>query len=160
VRGLRRLPELITAFSIPDGNSLIRYKETTMRTTKTILLLISALAVLVGGGAILADEGMKDHGDHHGKMTVRGEILDMACYVSHEAKGPDHAACAKRCVKGGQPMGLLAEDGTVYLLYASHDDASAFEQAKEHAGTKVEITGVGATQAGIKGIEVHGVKPL
>ena len=31
-------------------------------------------------------------------MTVQGEILDMACYVAHEAKGPDHAGCASsRC---------------------------------------------------------------
>ena len=131
-----------------------------MQTTKPLLFLVFALAVWFGGGAILADEGTESHGDHHGQMTVRGEILDMACYVSHEAKGPDHADCAKRCVMGGQPMGLLAEDGKVYLLYASHKDGSAFEQAKEHAGQQVEITGVAATQAGIKGLEVHGVKPL
>jgi len=131
-----------------------------MNRTKTVLLLASALVVLAGAGAILADEKHEDHGEHPGQMTVRGEILDMACYVSHEAKGPDHAACAKRCVKGGQPMGLLAEDGTVYLLYASHEDGSAFEKTKEHAGQSVEITGVAAKQAGIKGLEVHGVKPL
>ena len=128
-----------------------------MQRTTTILFVASALVLFAGTGAILADE---DHGEEHGKMTVQGEILDMACYVAHEAKGPDHAGCAKRCVKGGQPMGLLAKDGTVYLLYASHEDGSAFEKAKEHAGQNVEITGVAATQAGIKGLEVHGVKPL
>ena len=131
-----------------------------MQRTKSILFLAFALVVLAGSGAMLADEQHEDHGEHHGQLTVRGEVLDMACYVSHEAKGPDHAACAKRCVKSGQPMGLLAEDGTVYLLYASHDDGSAFEKTKEHAGRRVEITGVASTQAGIKGLEVHGVKPL
>ena len=131
-----------------------------MPRAKTILCLASALVILAGTGAILADEGHKHHGDHDGQMTVRGEVLDMSCYIAHEAKGPDHAPCAKKCVKGGQPMGLLAEDGTVYLLYASHGDGSAFEKTKEHAGQNVEITGVTATQAGIKGLEVHGVKPL
>jgi hypothetical protein len=128
-----------------------------MQRTKTLLVLASVLVVLAGTGAIVADE---KHAEHADQMTVQGEILDMACYVAHEAKGPDHAACAKRCVKGGQPMGLLLEDGTVYLLYASHEDGSAFETAKGHAGQKVEITGVAATQAGIKGLEIHGVKPL
>ena len=128
-----------------------------MQKIRTVLFLASALVILAGTGAMLADD---DHGEHHGQMTIQGEILDMACYVAHEAKGPDHAACAKKCAKGGQPMGLLAEDGTVYLLYASHKDGSAFEKAKEHAGQSVEITGVTATQAGIKGLEVHGVKPL
>jgi hypothetical protein len=127
-----------------------------MQRTKIVLLLAGVLVVLAGTGALLADDTHKDDGE----MTIQGEILDMACYVSHEAKGPDHAGCAKRCVKAGQPMGLLAEDGTVYLLYASHEDGSAFEKTKEHAGENVEVTGVLATQAGIKGLEVHDVKPL
>jgi hypothetical protein len=131
-----------------------------MRNKKLVPLLVFALISAVAGGVTLANEGEEGHGDHHDQMTVRGEILDMACYVAHEAKGPDHAGCAKRCVKGGQPMGLLADDGTVYLLYASHDDGTAFEQTKEFAGQKVEIKGVMATQAGIKGLEVHGVKAL
>ncbi len=141
-------------------------EETVMKRTKTSLLTAAAVVILVGTGVILAHEehkhqkDQKDQEENNGQMTVRGEILDMACYVAHEAKGPDHASCAKRCAKGGQPVGLLTEDGTVYLLYANHQDGSAFEKAKEHAGQDVEITGVAATQAGIKGIEIHGVKPL
>ena len=131
-----------------------------MKAVKFSLILSFALLILAGMGAAYGDEKHGAHGAAHGEMTVRGEILDMACYVAHEAKGPDHAACAKRCVKGGQPMGLLAEDGTVYLLYANHQDGSAFEEAKEFAGQKVEISGVSATQAGIKGLEVHKVKQL
>ena len=100
-------------------------------------------------------------GDHkHTGVTVQGEVLDMSCYIAHGAKGDDHAACAKRCVKGGQPMGLLASDGTVYLLYAPHDDSSAYELTKDFAGKQVEITGNSATNAGIKGIEVQGVKAI
>ena len=57
-------------------------------------------------------------------------------------------------------MGLLAEDGTVYLLYANHKDNTAFEAAKEFAGQKVEVSGVAASQAGIRGLEVTAVKPL
>ncbi|NIM61104.1 MAG: hypothetical protein GTN89_09955 [Acidobacteria bacterium] len=127
-----------------------------MQKKATVLLLICVLTITTGVAVTIADE---KHG-HHDTMTVKGEILDLACYVAHQAKGADHAGCAKKCVKGGQPMGLLADDGTVYLLYASHSDASAFEAAKEHAGRKVEITGAAATEAGIKGLEVHGVKPL
>ncbi|NIV47826.1 MAG: hypothetical protein GWN46_13940 [Gammaproteobacteria bacterium] len=123
--------------------------------TKIVALVATLVVMLAGTGVAFA------HGEEeHGQTTVRGEILDMACYVAHEAKGPDHAACAERCVKGGQPMGLLAEDGTVYLLYANHKDGSAFEQAKEFAGQNVEIVGIAATRAGIKGLEVSGVKKL
>jgi hypothetical protein len=118
---------------------------------------LSPIAVLV---VILAMQGIlvANEGDTNGgQVTLHGEILDMACFVAHEAKGSDHAACAKRCVKAGQPMGLLTDDGTVYLLYASHDDSTAFDAAKEHAGHKVMITGKKAEQSGILGIEVHAV---
>ncbi len=129
-----------------------------MRMTFTVL--VAAIVILAGAGEVAAHDGEEAHGHDDKGTTVRGEILDMACYVAHEAKGPDHAACAKRCVKGGQPMGLLAEDGTVYLLYANHKDGSAYEQAKEYAGEKVEIVGIAATRAGITGLEVSSVKKL
>jgi len=131
-----------------------------MARSKTILAAMTVLVVLAGLGNVLANEGEEHAATHEGATTVRGEVLDMACYLGHEAKGPEHAGCAKRCVKGGQPMGLLAEDGTVYLLLASHEDGSAYEKTKEHAGERVEITGVVSSQAGFKGLEVDGVKPL
>ena len=94
------------------------------------------------------------------EVTVNGEILDMACYVAHEAMGADHAKCAVKCVKAGQPMGLRAADGTVYLLFADHGDASAYEEAKEFAGKDVEIRGSVSARDGVKAITVHGVKAL
>jgi hypothetical protein len=94
------------------------------------------------------------------KVTVQGEVLDLACWVAHGQQGAEHVKCAQACAKSGQPIGLLASDGTVYLLYASHQDASAFQQAKEHAGHKVEVTGLAATKGGIRGLEVSAVKAL
>ena len=96
--------------------------------------------------------------DAHREVNLQGEVLDLACYVAHGASGEDHVECAKMCVKNGQPMGLLASDGTAYLLYAGHDDATAYEETKTFAGKKVDIRGKEATRGGIKGIEVRVVK--
>ncbi len=118
---------------------------------------IWALVVALALGMFVvttADEGAAK------EVTVKGEILDMSCYIARGAKGDEHAGCAKKCVKAGQPMGLLAEDGSVYLLYASHKDGAPFEQAKDYAGQQVELTGAETDRAGIKGIEVHGVKAI
>ncbi len=93
-------------------------------------------------------------------VTLKGEILDLACFIDHGAKGPDHAECAKMCAKGGQPMGFLAEDGTVYVLTAPHDDMTAYNKAKDLAGQKVEIKGMMAEHSGLKGIAVQDVKGL
>jgi len=113
---------------------------------------IAALALGVAlVPAVFAEDAAKD-------VTLKGEVLDMACYIAKGATGEAHAKCAEACVKGGQPMGLLAEDGTVYLLFASHQDASAYEQTKGHAGKMVEISGKLTSRAGMKGIEVSAVK--
>ena len=107
-------------------------------------------------GAALVGPAVAD-GD---EVTVRGEILDMACYIGHGATGEEHAPCAVKCVKGGQPMGLLSADGEVYLLVANHKDATAFEQAKELAGKQVELQGVSMSRDGIRAVEVLSVKKL
>jgi hypothetical protein len=118
----------------------------TLRKSLLLLCIVSLLAL-----PVLAD----------GKpTTVKGEILDLACYVSHDAHGDEHAKCAERCVKGGQPMGLLAEDGTVYVLFADHSDDAAYKKAQSYAGKVIEISGPMAEKAGMKGITVHAVKEL
>jgi len=94
------------------------------------------------------------------QVTVKGEVLDMACYVAMDGHGADHAGCAKKCLQQGQPMGLLAEDGTVYLLFAGHGDTSAYDKAKDFGGQKVEIQGAPAEKGGLKGITVASVKAL
>ena len=66
------------------------------------------------------------------RIQVTGEIIDTWCYYSGVMGGPDavvgsaHHTCALWCSAGGIPVGLLAEDGTVYMvLKVGADDASA-----------------------------------
>lgn len=119
------------------------------------LNLILIILIMFGTISIIsksAEEGKK--------ITTKGEILDLACYISHEGKGIKHQKCALTCLKNGQPMGLLTEDGTVYLLFADHQDSKAFDEAKNYAAEQVEITGVFSERAGIKAITVQSVKKI
>ncbi|WP_135505156.1 hypothetical protein [Roseovarius aestuariivivens] len=56
------------------------------------------------------------------RVEVRGEIIDTWCYYSGVMGGPEavvgsaHHTCALWCSAGGIPVGLLAEDGTVYMV--------------------------------------------
>ena len=93
-------------------------------------------------------------------VTLKGEIVDLACYLDHGAKGPGHKTCALTCLKNGEPMGLLASDGAVYLLLAPHEDAKAFDTAKGLASEQVEITGPPAERAGIKAVTVESVRKI
>ncbi len=90
--------------------------------------------------------------------TVTGEILDMKCYMTSGAHGEDHKDCAASCVKGGAPMGILADDGKVYLLIEGKD-SGAFEETKKHAGEMVILTGTLSEKNGVQALIVTEVKP-
>jgi hypothetical protein len=91
--------------------------------------------------------------------TVTGEILDMKCYMTSGAHGENHKDCAAMCIKGGAPMGILVDDGKVYLLIEGKNDSGAFEEAKKHAGETVTITGTLSEKNGVQALIVTEVKP-
>lgn len=91
------------------------------------------------------------------EQTVKGEVLDLSCYIKSGAKGAGHAACAKSCVKSGQPMGLLTDDGTVLLL-ATGEDKEKIEILKDLAGEMVEVKGATSERDGIKMLIVSDAK--
>ena len=45
------------------------------------------------------------------QVTVKGEVLDIACYIDHGAHGEKHAQCAATCIESGLPVGIKGEDG-------------------------------------------------
>ena len=123
---------------------------------KMILALsLAALLNLPAASASAAEKGAAPS-----DVTLTGEVLDLACYVAHGARGADHATCALKCAEMGQPVGLAASDGKVYLLLADHADSSAFTKAKSFAGKKVEIKGEVAEKDGINGLTVHSVRTI
>ncbi len=95
--------------------------------------------------------------DHH-EGTWTGEVVDLACYVVNGAKGADHAGCAKTCVKNGQPMGLLTDDGTLVLLAQDHKDPAPYEALKDLAGDNAVVMGKLAERDGMKIVTVTGSK--
>jgi hypothetical protein len=101
--------------------------------------------------------------DHHANtssehsdksVTLRGEIIDMGCFLGHQSKGSAHAKCALQCAHKGMPIGLLTADGTLYLLTMDHADAKPFNDAKAKAGQTMTITGEVHDAAGMKSLEV------
>jgi hypothetical protein len=91
--------------------------------------------------------------------TVSGEILDLACYLPHpQMKGQGHKKCAETCVKKGLPMGLLTDDGQVYVILEDHDNPKPYAALKDKAAQKVTIEGDKVSQGGTQGIVVQAVK--
>ncbi|WP_238547880.1 hypothetical protein [Meridianimarinicoccus roseus] len=87
---------------------------------------VCALAGAMAAGAPLAAQAAGE------RIRITGEIIDTWCYFSGVMGGPEavvgsaHHTCALWCSAGGIPVGLLGEDGEVYMvLKIEGDDASA-----------------------------------
>jgi len=61
------------------------------------------------------------------RISVTGEIIDSWCYLTEimYPEGSAHHECALWCAAGGIPVGLRAEDGTVYIILKVADDATS-----------------------------------
>ena len=119
---------------------------------------IAALAAVMATGVAFAHEGMA--AQKSGKTeTLSGELVDMACYLGHGAKGPKHAECAKMCVlKDGAPLGVLTNAGKLYLVVADHANEAPYASAKELAGTDAKVTGRVVRSGGLPAVIVDKVE--
>lgn len=133
---------------------------------KTIvsLLLLTAMTIAPAVWAKEAHQGhheepqVAQHESHQaaqtGNLTITGEILDMACYMAHEGKGPKHKKCAQECILGGAPMGILTDTGEVYLLVNDHNNEKPYKDAKGYAGARLKVTGKVHKRGGVQAIVI------
>jgi len=96
-----------------------------------------------------AEQG-KDNLDASASKEITGEVIDVMCYVDHEAKGEKHAGCAAKCIKGNVPVGIVS-DGKAYLVVGEHKPMN--EKLAEYAGKTITIKGKMAERDGIAMIE-------
>jgi len=91
-------------------------------------------------------------------VTVSGEVVDLACYLSKGSKGKRHKQCAQLCAKKGLPIGVLTDAGDVYLLIEDHDDPAPYDAAKELAGERATVSGKKFTKGGVQSVLVTETK--
>jgi hypothetical protein len=95
--------------------------------------------------------------------TVTGEIVDLSCYLQLGKHGEKHVGCGKKCLAAGQPIGLVAKDGSLYMLMEEEHDprrdgqtAGFRKAATDHLGHIMEVTGTEAMVRGYRAIYVAG----
>ena len=77
---------------------------------------------LGAGFALIALPALAAQGAQGERVQITGEMIDTWCYFSGVMGGPEavvgtaHHTCALWCAAGGIPVGLLADDGTVYMV--------------------------------------------
>jgi hypothetical protein len=97
------------------------------------------------------EHGQKDDVASAETKKVTGEVLDMACYIDHNATGEKHADCAKKCIASGLPVGIKGDDGKTYLLIGEHKPLNS--ELAQYAAKKITVEGKVTSRDGINMIE-------
>ena len=116
-----------------------------------------ALAATLSSGPALAAQGER--------VRVTGEMIDTWCYFSGVMGGPEavvgtaHHTCALWCAAGGIPVGLLADDGTVYMVikWEGSADVADGETLLRVASHRLTAEGIAFERDGIHYLVVEKV---
>jgi hypothetical protein len=118
-----------------------------------IVVVATFIAALAVSPLALAQE--HEHGKQDltaaAEKTVTGEVVDMMCYVDHNAVGEKHGqSCGAKCIKSGGPVGVV-ENGKAYLVVGEHKPMN--DQLAEYCGKTVTLKGKIAERGGIAMLE-------
>lgn len=119
---------------------------------KIIRVVIAALPLLLlGVTPAFADP----KGD---AITVKGEVVDLWCYLEGGDHGAEHKKCGTACAKAGNPIGLLTEKGEVYVMMGMKDHQPGKDVLIQKMSETVTVEGTLVKKGGTQVIYVSSVK--
>jgi hypothetical protein len=130
------------------------------RITSLFFILLLACAVIVAQEKAKEEKSEKKAASKERETTVKGEVVDVACYLRHGEKGmgEDHKACGEACAKNGGSLGILTKDGKLYVSVLPDDHSTSPNAAlMEHIAHQVEATGLVRSKGGVRGIMISKV---
>ncbi len=136
------------------------------------LCLLLALALAAGpqsaSRASKPAPAPQQTGSNRHYVTVRGEVVDYYCYIEKGLTGLAHKACGMRCVAGDICMGILTDDGVLYMISVNHLRAmdpigmrsvpDPWVTCRSLIAEKVDLSGYAMERKGQRIIEIMDVK--
>ena len=115
---------------------------------KTMILVAGLL--FLGTGISFAQE----------TKTIKGEVIDVSCYVLAGEKGEAHKSCALDCIQAGEPAGILEEGtGNIYVVITA-DHTSPAKKILPYVAKMVEVTGTVNERGGVNVIDISEIKEI
>jgi len=97
-------------------------------------------------------------------VHLEGEIIDTWCYFSGVMGGTDavvgsaHHTCALWCAAGGIPVGLLTDDGSVYLILGFNgEDPVNNDRLMDVQSQRLTVEGTAYERDGLRYLSVEQV---
>jgi hypothetical protein len=125
------------------------FDSTRFKTFRKMFSVVVIASFAVAPLALAHDEHGKS--DSAGEKTVTGEIVDMMCYLDHNAVGEEHGkSCGSKCIKNGGPVGIV-DNGKAYLVVGEHKPMN--DELADSCGKTITLKGKLAERGGIAMIE-------
>ena len=75
-------------------------------------------------------------------VEVRGEVVELGCYLRDGARGEGHRACALACLKNGGQLAIVQDEtGTLYPLSGATPASDPSAAARQHVAAHVVVSG-------------------
>ena len=91
-------------------------------------------------------------------VTVKGEVVDLWCYLEGGDHGADHKKCAVACAKAGNPIGLVTEKDEVYVMMGLKDHQPGKDLLIDKMAETMTVEGTLVKKGGVQVIYVSSVK--
>ena len=125
--------------------------NSTNNKAKVVRIAVAATVIAAFTVSPLAMAQEQHSSDTAASKEVTGEVVDMMCYVDHNAVGEKHGeSCGAKCIKSGGPVGIVSA-GKAYLVVGEHKPMN--DQLAEYCGKTVTLKGKLAERGGIAMIE-------
>jgi hypothetical protein len=121
-----------------------------MKVRVSTRLLVGLLATLLIGVAGFAQQNNRP-------KTIKGEVVDLWCYMDHGAHGEKHKACAVACARLGNPIGIVDAEGNVYVAVGSQLHQPDRDRLIEKMAQQVTVTGTVVSRGGMKMLYVESI---
>ncbi len=92
------------------------------------------------------------------EKTVKGEVVDLWCYLNDGSHGAGHKGCAVTCAKAGNPIGILDAKGNVYVVLGGDAHKPNLDALIDKMAETVTVTGKVVTKGGTQVLYLASVK--
>ena len=92
------------------------------------------------------------------EITVKGEVVDLWCYLEGGDHGAEHKDCATMCAKAGNPIGILDEKGNLYVAMGLKEHQPGKDLLSDKMANTVTIEGILVKKGGTQVIYIASVK--
>ena len=114
--------------------------------------------IIMGLGLALACAGLSIAEPKGPTVTVKGEAVDLWCYMEGGDRGPAKKECATTCARAGNPIGIVDAKGNIYVASGLVDHQPGKDLLIDKMSEQVTVTGTLVTKGGTKMLFIKSVK--